>query len=474
MVITQEERDGERKLFEAERARVPHLFQRPPMIDDDDCLRSIGIEGVYEKRPIGYSKLFPQDFIVEEISREGKVCDVGMEETGLAKMEEGTTYYADLVKIGISTLEAKDQLAIALGIDPKNIGYAGIKDRLALTSQKISIRGISDEQKIRNLHLDNFFLKNLSKGKGVTANGDLQGNRFTITLRLNEPITASERAQMEEKVLEAKKDGFWNFFYIQRFGTPRLISHHLGRFLILGNYEAVIKMFLTNTGPRELPYFSAIRKEVEEKWGDWLFIKAIFDQFPYHFHLERVFIDHLAEAPKDFLGALQMLPDQVRLWMYAYDSFLFNRKLSELIRLGAVPLWLPFVTSFNPIDWKPYEKFLEEDGLKLPSRSYRNFPFIRIESRKCSTLQAIDIHAVVFEERLAAFSFSLPKGSYATSFLTGFFTLAAGLPVVPGIFTEAIDSKKMLSQDSLYPVLERFRSVLDQHQIDLTGSLAEE
>ena len=61
MIISAEDRERERALFEAERKRVPDLFQRAPMIDDDACLRSIGIEGVYGDRPLGYLKLFPQD-----------------------------------------------------------------------------------------------------------------------------------------------------------------------------------------------------------------------------------------------------------------------------------------------------------------------------------------------------------------------------------------------------------------------------
>jgi tRNA(Glu) U13 pseudouridine synthase TruD len=185
-------------------------------------------------------------------------------------------------------------------------------------------------------------------------------------------------------------------------------------------------------------------------------------------------IKYLLDHPGDFLGALHTLPDQVRLWIYAYDSYVFNRKLSELIQRGDVPLWLPFLTSFNPNDWKPYQKFLEEDGVKLPSRSYRDFPFIRVESRRCSTLQPIEIHAAVFNDRAASFSFSLPKGSYATSFLTSFFTLASGLPIVPGIYTDPVDAGTLTGRGSLAPVLERFKIVLDRHQADLQGNLMEE
>jgi len=111
MLITLEEREKERLLFDAERRRAPKLFLRPPMIDDDECLRLIGIEGVYGNLPIGYLKLWPQDFIVEEISQEGTIHSVDSDGLKIDHGNEGGTFYADLVKVGISTLEAEAHLS---------------------------------------------------------------------------------------------------------------------------------------------------------------------------------------------------------------------------------------------------------------------------------------------------------------------------------------------------------------------------
>lgn len=467
--ITQEEHDRERVLFEAERKRVPELFARAPMVDDDETLRSIGIEDITAGRPSAYLRLMPQDFIVEEIDRQGVLYPVKADSGERQIDGDGSTYFANLIKVGISTLEAKTQLAHALGIEEKNIGYAGIKDRLALTSQEISIRGIVDPGKLYSLSADNFFLNDIRRGKGVVANGELKGNRFTITLRLSEPLTGAQKELLERKIADSKTDGFWNFFYLQRFGTPRLISHVLGRLLVRGQYEETVKTFLTHTGARELPYFIELRKGIAEKWGDWKEIWEIIDRFPYHFSIERAFVAHLMAKPGDFLGALHEVPDQVRLWFYAYDSFLFNKKLSALIRSGEVPLSLPFLTSFSPLDWKPYEEYLKEDGITLPARSWRDFPFVRVESRQCATLQSIEIHGAVFGGQVAVVSFSLPKGSYATSFLMDLFSLSSGLPALPGISNEPVDAKAILEEGTLEPVFERFKTVLDQRRADIEG-----
>ncbi|MEK9148358.1 MAG: tRNA pseudouridine(13) synthase TruD [Patescibacteria group bacterium] len=470
-MLTPEERERERLLFESERARAPHLFQRPPMIDHEPFLKWIGIEGLPPNRPIGYLRLLPQDFIVEEIDPTGTLhtVDLGPLVTDLSA--DGTTYYADLVKIGVSTLDAKDHLATLLGIDGKQIGFAGIKDRLALTAQRLSIRGVSDVEQFNRINEENFFLKHLCRGKGAVANGDLTGNRFIIILRTTESFSKEAIAAVKEKLEDIKRDGFWNFFYFQRFGTPRLISHWLGLLLIKGQYQEVIKTFLTYAALRELPYFKNIREKINENWGNWAAIKEEIEKFPYHFHLELQLINHLLTHPDDFLGALHTIPDQIRLWMYAYDCFLFNRKLSELIRIGEVPTLLPLITSFNPRDWEPYREFLEGDEVKLPSRSYRDFPFVRVESRTWSTLQKIEIHGIELKSSLAVFAFSLPKGSYATTFLMNFFTLASGLPIVPGITAEKIDAKVLLGLGTLATTLERFKTVLEKREEDLSAGM---
>ncbi len=469
-MITPEERDRERALFDAERKRVPELFERAPMTDSPEFLRWIGIEESDVKLPLGYLKYMPQDFIVEEIlpSEETITAEPGSAEPNLTA--EGLTYYADLVKLGVDTLAAKHELAHVLGIDEKGVSYAGIKDRLALTAQRLSIRGLEDPQKFAAVNAENFFLKNIVRGKGAIANGDLKGNRFIITVRTDHVLSAEEKERIKTKAEELKTDGFWNFFHFQRFGTPRLLSHWLGLLLLKGEYEETVKTFITYPTARELPYFKKIREELLPLWGNWSALKEKLDQFPYHFQHERAFVDHLLKSPGDFLGALKELPDQIRLWMYAYDCFLFNRKLSSLIKEGEVPMRLPLVTSFNPKDWEPYLSYLEADKVKLPSGSYRDFPFIRVESRAWPTLQKVEIHSVEFAESAVVFAFSLPKGSYATAFLANFFTLVSGLPAPAGIWTGSLDAKEVAGLGTLEHVLSRFKTVLERRESDLAAA----
>jgi len=473
-MMTPEERERERTLFQAEREKYPHLFVREPMTDDNSLLASIGIEGLRPDRPAGYLRLMPQDFIVEEISQDSAIHTVDINADLQEVFGTDSTIYCDLVKIGTSTLEIKDHLASLLDIEDKYIGYAGIKDRVALTGQAISIRGAPRLDALRKISQEeNFFLKNCRRGKGAIANGDLWGNRFIITVRTTSPLSSNQTHFIKNQSDEINETGFWNYFYIQRFGTPRLISHRLGLLIARGQYEETVKMFLTHTSERELPYFKNIRDEIKAMWGNWPEIIKRIELFPYHFHLELTLIRHLAGHPANFLGALCTIPDQIRIWIYAYDSYLFNKKLSELIATGEVPLSLPLATSFNRVDWEPYQKFLQEDEVKMPTQSWRDFPFVRVASRAWPTLQEIKIHSTEFRDNLAIFVFSLPKGTYATTYLMNFFILSSGLPLPPGISTEQIDAKATVGLGSLAGTLERFRTVLEQRQQDIDAGSQE-
>src|SRR4030042_3928709 len=128
----------------------PRLFKTEAYVDDQKFLEKYGIFIPGKKNlPKGYVKLWPQDFIVEEISLEGKLHNIYQEKFLSREKEfsyEDPIVYATLVKCGLSTIEAAEELARELKIDPKNIKFAGIKDKHAITSQLISIKGQGAEK----------------------------------------------------------------------------------------------------------------------------------------------------------------------------------------------------------------------------------------------------------------------------------------------------------------------------------------
>jgi len=278
--MRQEERLREHEFLLQERKRVPELFEMQPMVDTLKLLEWIGVEGVFKEYPLGHLKYLPQDFVVEEISLEKEISTVDPEPVIKNLSAEGSTLYAELVKIGVATLHVKDELARILETPTENIGTAGLKDEVAITSQKISLRKVRDVQKLESVAVEDFFVKNIVRGKGVLKKGQLWGNRFVITIRFTEQLSEQERARIEKSLEEIAQEGFWNFYSFQRFAAPRLNGHIMGRYLLRGEYEQAIKILLFYKGGREPLYFQKIREEAEKHWGDWIFIQEQMRPFP--------------------------------------------------------------------------------------------------------------------------------------------------------------------------------------------------
>lgn len=449
----------QREFLDQEKLARPELFQRQPILDTPALLKQVGIQIFPPERPAVYLRLWPQDFIVEEITKDGCVHTVDYENAADLKNEEGQTVYADLVKLGISTFDAIEEIERMIGVKRRLIGYAGIKDRDAITCQQISFRNLPIEP-LRVLASTNFFLKNVYPGKGALQPGDLSGNRFTLVIR---GVKDFETAKIKAVLSSYEREGFWNFFYTQRFGTPRLLSHYLGLLVLKGEYEEVLKVMLTAPSNSEIGYFGNLRKTILKQWGDWPRVITLLEPLGYSFRRELVMLDHLKNSPKDFLGALRLYPDQVQLWVFAYASYLFNTKLSAFIKNGQAPDKLPLVLSHDPRDWKTYHDLLEADNLYPPFSNLRNFPTIQIKERLISTRQKFEFHGFKVADdlpKVGVTSFTLPKGSYATTLLAHLFTLSGNTPVLPSISTDTVDSKKVLGTGSIEKITDVFKGVI--------------
>ena len=120
------------------------------------------------------------------------------------------------------------------------VQYAGIKDKNAITSQQISIRKKSLEE-VKKVNSSYFFLKDFEVGNGVVEIGGLSGNWFTILIRTDQSFNPDA---FLEKINKLERNGFYNFYYVQRFGTPRLIAHTLGALLLQGKYKEAVETML--------------------------------------------------------------------------------------------------------------------------------------------------------------------------------------------------------------------------------------
>ncbi len=453
-------KEEELKFLSKEYKKNPDLFLRETFVDSPEFLETLGISFDDEKNfPKGYLKLWPQDFVVEEISKDGSIETVDLgdffhEEKKYSK--EDPTIYATIVKCKLSTFEAVQELSNFLNIDKKKIQFAGIKDKDALTSQKKSFRG-ADIEKLKEISSPYFFLKNVYSSKGAVEVGSLQGNKFTVLIRTGNSF---DKEKFNSRLEKIKKDGFYNFFYSQRFGSPRFINWFWGLLILRGEYRNAVLSFLCSEGQREIQYFKNLREEIKKNTDNWDKIAKIIEPFPLVLQNEIKVVKYLQKNPRDFVGALKQIPEQTQLWVFAYGSLLFNRKISEYIRNGnPMPEKLPLILNKDQNDWLPYYDFLKEDQISsLPLKNLTPFSDIQWKKREIKTKIKVDIHKVDFVPEGVILSFSLPKGCYATTFLAHFFQLTTGFPP-KDISEKIIDTKEILGDGSLKNLVEKFKEI---------------
>ena len=122
----------------------------------------------------GRLRMDPEDFIVEEIP------------LGKKGGTSGPYLICRLTKTNWELQHAIKEIAKRLGISHRRIGWAGTKDRNAITRQLISLYNITAEQ-VAGVHLKDIILEPLLNSNEGLSLGDLLGNRFEITIRDCQP-----------------------------------------------------------------------------------------------------------------------------------------------------------------------------------------------------------------------------------------------------------------------------------------------
>ncbi|MEK7561204.1 MAG: tRNA pseudouridine(13) synthase TruD [Patescibacteria group bacterium] len=466
-------KEQEIRFLAGEFKKHPELFAPSRFIEDKQALEKFGIYiPGKEDCPKGYLKLWPQDFIVEEIASNDETQTVYRQDLGLLQGDalQGATIYVMLVKAGLSTIEAVQDMTRLLKCDPTAIQFGGIKDKDAITGQRISIRGIPWSQ-IQDVSSPYFFLKNGSVGKGVVQTGDLKGNTFTILVRIPDALDSD---WLTERIERVGRDGFYNFFYLQRFGTPRLINYYWGICILVGNYKEAVHSFLTTVTERESPYFQKIREAIRDEFGRWGSICDILKPFPLAFQNEFKIASYLENHPDDYVGALRAIPEQITLWVFAVSSLLFNKRISQYLNDNReVPDRIPLFLSRDPEDWRQYEPFLKEFHLFPPDfNNLRPFPNILLRKRFIQTKARADIHKMRILKEGVALTFSLSKGMYATTFLAHLFNLISGKPPET-IDDTPIDIKAELGEPPLAETIAYFNGILHAKTENLLEKLTQ-
>lgn len=321
----------------------------------------MGIE-VYATRSLGIGGVIRQnvgDFVVEEllVDRSKAEIKTGQSRAGVKVLGSSAVknryLLCILVKRNWDTFIALRNIAAQLGISTNRIQIAGIKDAKAITAQHITVENVFTED-LKEVAVKDMEIRPIGYVRNKLSSYYLMGNSFKITIT----GISHSKPTVQERVAKVIQEfdaigGVPNFFGHQRFGTTRTITHLVGKALVEGKLERAATLFLAKPSRYEHPASREARRELQ-KTRDF---KLALRNFPKQLRYERSMLTHLAERPDDFSGAFRRLPFKLReLFVQAFQSFLFNRFLSERIERG-LPL--------NMASVGDYVVFVDRSGLPM-------------------------------------------------------------------------------------------------------------
>lgn len=263
----------------------------------------------------GIIKGSPEDFLVEEIA--------AYQPSG-----QGEHCFAQIEKRGIATLEALRRISKALGVQERDLGYAGMKDAVGVTRQTVSIPRVAPE-KVLSLQIPGITVLSAVLHGNKLRLGHLKGNRFRIRVRGALPGAAA-RAEEMLAILETR--GVPNRFGSQRYGVQGN-SHRIGAALLRGAFREAVDTLI---GDPSAVSDERWRQAIEAyRSGDLAESLAL---FPGHFRVERELLGRLVQRPEAFDKAFNSVqPRLKRLYLSAFQSSLFDQVLeARLDRLERV------------------------------------------------------------------------------------------------------------------------------------------
>ena len=172
------------------------------------------------------------------------------EQLGYDMSGDGEFVAVKVRKTDCNTLFVGEQLAKFAGISARNMSYAGLKDRKAVTEQWFSLQMPGQPTPdFSQFSLEGVEILEVTRHQRKIRIGSLQGNHFEILLR-----NAEETDELKVRLGFLAKNGFPNYFTEQRFGRD---SNNLTQALRWANGEINVK----DRNKRSF-YLSATRSEI--------------------------------------------------------------------------------------------------------------------------------------------------------------------------------------------------------------------
>ncbi len=332
-----------------------------------------------ESLPTATIRSDPADFIVDEIP--------AYEASG-----RGEHLFVTFRKTSLTTLVAVRQIAEALGVDSRGAGFAGMKDRHAITTQTASFPFPADRETapaVDAIGLPGIEIMAAVRHEQKLRTGHLSGNRFELILRDVDP---SALEAMEPQLETIRRQGLPNAFGPQRFGRDG------------DNPERALRWIAGDARP---PRSKKEQRLLFSAWQSLLF-NQVLEQRVQAGTWDEVLPGDLAK--KHDTGGLFVVPPEGEALEEARGRATGNQLSATGPMFGAKMRWPEGEVAAQ--ERAVLEASLGEPDLLKPLKRYGRGTRrpLRLQVRELEwTLEA--------EQRLARLTFVLAKGGYATSVL---------------------------------------------------------
>jgi len=330
----------------------------------------------------------PRDFIVDEIPL--------YEFSG-----DGEHLILHIRKKDMTTWEMIGAIARYLGIKNRDIGYAGLKDKNAMTMQYISLLAKGNEERLKNFTHEKIKILGTQRHNNKIRVGHLKGNHFKIRLK---KVLGVQKDKLDSVLKWIKEHGVPNYFGNQRFGNngnnwqegkaivekKLKMRNRTTRTFLLNAYQS----YLFNSWLSKRIELSLLLQEFSEENAEKIFnlaegslkgtkeqkqfFKLLKGDLMMHYPYGRVFeLESLVEESKRFIDK-----------DIAPTGLLSGKRVSRVSDIA------------REIE-QNYDEEIGENGA-------RRYAWIAVENIKSTYVQ---------EKAQYELSFYLPKGSYATNIL---------------------------------------------------------
>lgn len=296
----------------------------------------------------------PEDFTVkEDLNRPVK--------------EGGDHLLLKVTKRQYNTEDMVEALANHANTPRHRFGYAGNKDRQAITTQHVSVKH-GNPQSFAHVDDEDITVEHIGYTDSQLSLGDLNGNHFRINVK---GVDRSDVNHVDE---------FTNYFDSQRFSTH---NHHIGKHLVNGDYDKAANTL------KDDDYHGPIIKK------------------------------HLASHPNDYTTALRQLPTKIlTLFVHAYQSQLWNRSVQrchdDLQTQTTFPI-IGFGTDpETEAEREELRRIKAEENITRRSFIIRSIPELSAEGTRRPIKQPLQDLQITPHPNGVTLSFYLDKGSYAT------------------------------------------------------------